>query len=152
MMTVTELAKQSGATPHAVRYYTRMGLLKPTRNPDNGYRQYQPAEVSWLRFIRRAKALGYTLHEIQEIMTDRNEGHSPCPRVREILQRRIVENRQNLKELLALQDRMEKALLDWSDMPDGVPDCDSVCHLIESVIVDDAEAHPYSSKLQKKKK
>jgi len=133
-MTVSELAKQSGATPDAVRYYTRMGLLKPERNPENGYRQYQPSEVSWLRFIRQAKALGYTLHEIQSIMQDRDEGHSPCPRVREILQRRIVENREHLKELLDLQDRMEKALLDWADMPDGNPDGQSVCYLIESVI------------------
>ena len=133
-MTVSELAKQSGATADAVRYYTRMGLLKPERNPENGYRQYKPSEVSWLRFIRQAKALGYTLHEIQSIMQDRDEGNSPCPRVREILQRRIVENREHLKELLDLQDRMEKALLDWADMPDGAPDGQSVCHLIESVI------------------
>lgn len=136
MMTVTELAKQSGTTPHAVRYYTRMGLLKPTRNPDNGYRQYKRGEVNWLRFIRQAKALGYTLHEIQEIMQDRDNGQSPCPRVREILQRHIVENRRHLQELMDLQDRMEKALLQWSDMPDGIPDCDSVCHLIESVVAD----------------
>ncbi len=137
MMTVAELAKESGATPHAVRYYTRMGLLKPMRNPDNGYRLYQTSEVNWLRFIRQAKALGYTLHEIQDIMQDRNEGHSPCPRVREILQRRIKENRRQLQELKALQDRMEKALLQWSDMPDGVPDGNSVCHLIESVAAAD---------------
>lgn len=132
-MTVSELARLSGTTPHAVRYYTRMGLLKPDRNPENGYRLYQPGEVSWLRFIRQAKSLGFTLHEIQEIMKDRNEDASPCPRVREILQRRIVENRERLNELLELQDRMEKALLQWSDMPDGVPDGASVCHLIESV-------------------
>jgi len=134
MMTVTELARQSGTTPHAVRYYTRMGLLTPKRNPENGYRLYELSEVSWLRFIRQAKALGYTLHEIQEIMHDRDEGQSPCPKVREILQRRIVENRERLNELITLQDRMEKALLQWSDMPDGIPDGDSVCHLIESVI------------------
>ncbi len=134
MMTVAELARQSGATADAVRYYTRMGLLNPERNPHNGYRQYHPDEVKWLRFIRQAKALGYTLHEIQEIMQDRNAGQSPCPRVREILQRRIAENRKQLKELLALQERMEKALLEWADMPDGMPCGDSVCHLIESVV------------------
>ncbi len=134
MMTVSVLAKKSGSTPHAVRYYTRMGLLSPTRNPENGYRQYKPSEVSWLRFIRQAKALGYTLHEIQEIMQDRDEGQSPCPRVREILQRRIVENRRHLQDLLKLQDRMEAALLTWSKMPDSKSSSHSVCHLIESVI------------------
>ena len=135
MMTVTELAKKSGATPDAVRYYTRMGLLQPERNPTNGYRLYQPKEINWLKFIRQAKTLGFTLHEIQEIMQSRSEGHSPCPHVRETLKNRIVENRQYLKELMILQDRMEKALLQWSDMPDGDSNSDqSVCPLIESVV------------------
>lgn len=140
MMTVAVLAKQSGVTPHAVRYYTRMGLLSPTRNPENGYRQYKPSEVSWLKFIRQAKTLGYTLHEIQEIMHDRDNGQSPCPRVRELLQRRIVENRRHLQDLLVLQDRMEAALLMWSKIPDSKSSDHSVCHLIESVISADSDA------------
>ncbi|HEB97715.1 MAG TPA: MerR family transcriptional regulator [Sedimenticola thiotaurini] len=131
-MTVTELANRSGATPHAVRYYTRMGLLRAERNPNNGYRLYRDREVGWLRFIRQAKQLGYTLSEIREIMHDSDRGDSPCPRVRRILLRRIEENRRQLEELLALQRRMEQALEQWSQMPDGVPDGHSVCHLIES--------------------
>ena len=132
MLTVKELANRSGATPHAVRYYTRMGLLRPERNPDNGYRLYNYREVGWLRFIRQAKQLGYTLNEVKMIMHDADHGQSPCPRVRDILQRHIVENRRHLEELMALQSRMENALLDWADKPDGVPDGHSVCHLIES--------------------
>ena len=132
MLTVTELANRSGATPHVVRYYTRMGLLRPERNPGNGYRLYEYREVGWLRFIRQAKRLGYTLKEIREIMHDADQDKSPCPRVREILLRHIDENRRQLEELVALQTRMEQALEQWADMPDGVPDGHSVCHLIES--------------------
>ena len=138
-LTVTELANRSGATPHAVRYYTRMGLLRPQRNPDNGYRLYPHREVSWLRFIRQAKRLGYTLGEIREIMHDSDQGKSPCPRVREILLQRIDENRQQLEELMALQTRMEQALGQWDDMPDGIPDGHSVCHLIESFSSNDGK-------------
>ena len=132
MLTVIELAHRSGATPHAVRYYTRLGLLRPERNPDNGYRLYEHREVNWLRFVRQAKHLGYTLSEIREIMHDSDQEKSPCPRVRDILQRRIKENRQKLEELMALQTRMEQALDQWARMPDGIPDGHSVCHLIES--------------------
>jgi len=139
MLTVTELANRSGATPHAVRYYTRLGLLRPERNPDNGYHLYQPREVGWLRFIQQAKRLGYTLNEIKEIMHDADQGRSPCPRVREILQQRIVENRRRLEALMALQRRMENALLDWAEKPDGIPDGYSVCHLIESFGADRGE-------------
>lgn len=132
MLTVTELARRSDTTIHAVRYYTRLGILRPERNPDNGYRLYQPREVGWLRFVQQAKHLGYTLSEIREIMHDSDQDQSPCPRVREILQNRIKENRQKLEELMALQTRMERALEQWADMPDGMPNGHSVCHLIES--------------------
>ena len=138
--TVTELANRCNTTPHAVRYYTRMGLLRPERHPENGYRLYDIGEVPWLKFVQRAKNLGYTLKEIKEIMHDADDHKSPCPRVREILMKRIDENRQRLDELLALQIRMEQALKKWGDMPDGVPDGHSVCHLIESVISDTEQA------------
>ena len=131
--TVTELANRCKTTPHAVRYYTRKGLLRPKRNPENGYRLYKDEEVSWLKFVKQAKSLGYTLKEIKEIMNDVDDNASPGPRVREILMIRIKENRQHLEELMLLQTRMEKALKQWSKMPDGVPDGHSVCHLIETV-------------------
>jgi len=132
MLTVTELAKQSGTTPHAVRYYTRRGLLRPQRDPENDYRLFQARDARWLRFVLQAKELGYTLAEIKDILSDADRGKSPCPRVREILQQHIVENRRRLEELMALQRRMEHALQEWSDKPNGVPDGHSVCHLIES--------------------
>ena len=61
------------------------------------------------------------------------EGESPCPTVSEILQRRIEDNRKRIEELLRLQNRMEEALAQWNDMPDGVPDGHTICVLIESM-------------------
>lgn len=132
MLTVTELARQTGSTQHAVRYYTRMGLLRPVRNPNNDYRLYHKREINWLKFVQQAKQLGYTLNEIKEIMHDADHQQSPCPRVREILQTRIEENRLKLEQLIVLQNRMEQALQQWESLPDGIPDGHSVCHLIES--------------------
>jgi len=83
--------------------------------------------------VRQAKSLGYMLNEIKEIMHDVDGNNSPCPRVREVLLKRIDENRAYLDELIALQNRMEHALEQWEKMPDGVPDGHSVCHLIETV-------------------
>ncbi|HHJ13177.1 MAG TPA: MerR family transcriptional regulator [Gammaproteobacteria bacterium] len=131
-LTVTQLAQLSGTTPDTVRYYTRMGLLRPARNPDNGYRLFQPRDAKRLAFIRQAKQLGFTLSEIASITHDAERKHSPCPQVRTILERRIAENRRKLDELIALQARMEQALKQWRDLPDGVPDGESVCYLIES--------------------
>lgn len=139
MLTVTELANRSGATPHTVRYYTRMGLLRPNRNPDNGYRLYKYRDVSWLHFIRQAKHLGYTLNEIRGILHDLDQDQSPCPRVRGILLRRIDENGRKLEELTALQTRMEQALEQWAGMSDDAPSGHSVCHLIELFAESDSE-------------
>lgn len=135
MLTITGLARQTDTTIHAVRYYTRKGLLQPVRNPDNNYRLYKPSEVRWLKFVRQAKVLGYTLAEIRDIMHDAENDQSPCPRVREILRKHINENRKQLEDLLSLQERMEQALKQWEEMPDGMPNGQSECHLIE-VIVD----------------
>jgi len=115
-----------------IRYYTRIGLLKPGRNPGNGYKLFGAKHLNRLLFIRQAKSLGYSLKEIKEIYRSAEKGKSPCPRIREIIENRIRQNREKLDSLLLLQKRMEKAVQAWERKPDGVPDGDSICHLIET--------------------
>ncbi len=133
-MTVVELEETSGVPAHVIRYYTRIGLLKPDRNPENGYKLFGVNHVSRLIFIRQAKSLGYSLKEISEICRHAEKGKSPCPRVREIIEKRIEGNRQKLDGLIGLQTRMEKAVREWKRLPDGTPDGDTVCYLIESFL------------------
>ena len=139
MLTVNELAIQSNAPAHIVRYYTRIGLIKPSGQQENGYRLFRPRDASRMRFIRMAKQLGFTLSEIKEITQHADEGESPCEGVRKIIQLHIQENRVRIGEMLELQNRMEQALKKWADMPDGVPDGHSVCHLIESFDINDVD-------------
>jgi DNA-binding transcriptional MerR regulator len=132
MLTVNELAIQSGAPAHVVRYYVRIGLIQPVSKQDNGYRLFAATDANRLRFIRMAKHLGFTLNEIREITGHAKHGESPCPDVRRIIRRRIEENRTKIEAMMRLQTRMEQALEQWDTMPDGIPDGHSVCHLIES--------------------
>lgn len=132
MITVIALSKHSGVSAHTVRYYSRIGLLKPQRHPGNRYRVFQHSDLSRLRFIRRAQNLGFTLNEIDEILNLSEDGISPCQRVRKILRQRIDENQQKINELLRLQGRMEKTLALWRSLPDGVNGRNSVCDLIDS--------------------
>ena len=132
MLTVSQIAKRCHVTPETVRHYTKKGLLSPTKDPSNGYQLFDKNDVSRLKFIRQAKLLGYTLGEIEEILHHSMQTNSPCPIVREFIQRRIEHNRQKIKDLTALQKRMETALADWETKPNGIPDGDSICHLIES--------------------
>lgn len=132
MYTVNELAKQSNAAAHVVRYYLRIGLIEPTTQQQNGYRLFAPEQATRLRFIRLAKQLGFTLSEIRRILQHGERHESPCQDVRKIIQNRIEENRKKIEEMTQLQARMESALALWKTMPDGEPDGHSVCHLIES--------------------
>ena len=131
-MTVREVAALAQVAPDIVRYYSRIGLLKPQRNRRNRYKLYDASDVARLVFIRKAKHLGYTLKEIKKILSHSTTGTSPCPLVRKIIENRIEENRQRLNDMLALQMRMETAIEQWKYLPDGIPDGNSVCVLIES--------------------
>lgn len=133
MMTAAVLAKQTDVSLYAVRHYTRIGLLKPTRNRQNNYKVYQPSDAVRVRFIQAAKNLGLSLSDVADILAEAKRGNSPCPLVREIVVRRIEENRRRIKEMRKLQKKMENAHSDWSKMKDSMPTGDSVCHLIESV-------------------
>ncbi|MDQ3064497.1 MAG: MerR family transcriptional regulator [Acidobacteriota bacterium] len=133
MMTANILAKKSDVSLYTVRHYTRIGLLKPVRNSNNNYKIYQPSDTVRVRFIKAAGNLGFSLTEIADVLDEAKHGKSPCPMVREIIVRRIEENRRKIKEMQKLQKKMENALEDWSRMKDSMPNGDSVCHLIESV-------------------
>lgn len=132
MLTVSVLAKESESTVHAVRHYTRIGLLQPRRNKNNGYKIYHDRDIILLKFINNAKELGFTLKEISKILDEADNGNSPCPIVREIIIKRIDENRQKIKQLKKLQQKIVKAKTKWDEMEDALPDGHSVCHLIES--------------------
>ena len=132
MFTVNELAARAAAPPQIVRYYARIGLLKPRRHQENGYRLFGKKDAQRLCFIRLAKRLGFTLSEIRQITEHADHCESPCGDVRKIIQERILENRAKIDAMVNLQGRMEGALELWEDMPDGAPDGNSVCHLIES--------------------
>jgi MerR family copper efflux transcriptional regulator len=62
------LAKRAGVRIDTVRYYERSGLLAPKTRLASGYRRYGEGELSRLRFIRRAQALGFTLKEVRDLL------------------------------------------------------------------------------------
>jgi MerR family copper efflux transcriptional regulator len=68
-MTIGRLAKQAGVNIDTIRYYERNGLLPEPVRRASGYRQYEAADARRLRFIVRAKDLGFTLAEIGELLS-----------------------------------------------------------------------------------
>lgn len=67
-LTISRLARDAGVGIDTVRYYERNGLLPEPQRRASGYRIYREEDLKRLRFIRRAKTLGFTLDEIRELL------------------------------------------------------------------------------------
>lgn len=132
-ITVADVAQLSGLPTHTVRWYLRRGLLRPRRNVRNRYYEFTARDLSALNFIRRAKALGFTLREIATIFEVSHRRESPCPTVRDIVRRRVVDFAIEVNDLAATQRYMRRALRLWRGMPNAVPKGDEICRLIEAV-------------------
>ncbi len=130
-MKVKDIAEAAGVNPDTVRFYTRENLLKPTRNPDNNYQQFDAEDLRRLRFARKARQLGFSLPEIRQILEQADDHHSPCPMVRDVFQQRLAEVEREIRELQELRQRMTSAMAAWQNMPDGSPDGHTICRLIE---------------------
>ena len=105
-MKIGEVAKAAGVGIDAVRFYEREGLLpEPARLP-SGYRVYPPEVVLSLRFIRRAKELGFSLKEISELLSlESNEG-ATARQVKKLAEEKLAV----LDDKIRALQRMRRAL------------------------------------------
>ncbi|MCA9123672.1 MAG: MerR family DNA-binding protein [Planctomycetaceae bacterium] len=106
-LTVGQLAKSAGVGVETVRFYERKGLLaEPDRKP-SGYRHYDDEVVKRLRFIKRAKQLGFTLNEIKELLSLRLDPTTTCADVKKRSEEKIDDIEAKIRTL----QRMKKALV-----------------------------------------
>ncbi len=109
--TIGAVARRAGVGIDTIRYYERERLLPPAPRRASGYRDYGPDVVERLRFIRRAKDLGFTLEEIRELLalsTDRERG---VKTVKQRAETRLGEVEQRIRELQRVK-RGLKQLID----------------------------------------
>lgn len=130
-MQLIQCASEAGVTPDTLRHYLRAGLVRPEGRTSSGYRTFSGRTVARVRFIRAAVGLGFTLADVQELLGMSDRGALPCPKARLLLAERIGQQRARLDAMAALYQRMKRALDEWEQMPDGVPDGHLVCGLIE---------------------
>lgn len=130
-MRVSEIAKKALVTPDTVRHYTRLGLIAAERDPANQYQLYNKAALQRLKFIRQATELGFSLKQVEDILQQSDNGDSPCPTVRDLLQKKVPETKAKIAQLQTHLAKMESALSAWESMPDGMPNGHSICCLIE---------------------
>lgn len=105
-MTIGKLAQLAGVGVETVRFYERKRLLEEPSRAESGYRQYPAGTLTRLRFIRQAKELGFTLPEIQELLSLRVSPAASCAEVQQRIQAKIG----NIQEKIASLERMKRAL------------------------------------------
>ena len=94
---IGQLAKRAGVAIDTVRYYERNAILTPAGRLESGYRRYGETELKRLRFIRRAKVLGFTLADIRELLSLGDERN--VAKVKLAAEAKLAEVEQRLAEL-----------------------------------------------------
>jgi DNA-binding transcriptional MerR regulator len=108
-MQIGEVAQATGLSRDALRFYEKRGLLRARRNA-NGYRDYPPAAVEWLIFIRKAQALGFTLTEIEAGLPQLTSEQASEQALRDALQKKLIEIEQRISGLQALRGDLRRRL------------------------------------------
>jgi MerR family transcriptional regulator, copper efflux regulator len=99
---IGQLAKRVGVAIDTVRYYERNGLLSPAGRLASGYRRYGEAELKRLRFIRRAKALGFTLEDIRSLLALSDE--RSVARIKKAAVAKLADVERRIGELERIRD------------------------------------------------
>jgi DNA-binding transcriptional MerR regulator len=107
-MTVKQVAESVGLPSRTVRYYDRIGLVTAEERTAAGYRLYSSEDEGKLRFIRKAKALGFSLEDIRGLMDAAERGccDQVVPEVERLLDQKVQEIDQRIAELSAFRERL----------------------------------------------
>jgi MerR family copper efflux transcriptional regulator len=105
-LTAGKVARLAGVGVETVRFYEKNGLLEEPARRVSGYREYDEQTVNRLRFIQRAKDIGFTLTEIKDLLSLRSSSDQPCDDVRGRAEAKITQ----IEEKVALLLRMKQVL------------------------------------------
>lgn len=128
-MTIGELARRAGVGVQTVRYYERRRLLPAATRRTSGYREFTPAALERLRFIRRAQELGFTLSEIAELLELRLDPHTTAADIKGRAEQKIGEIDRKLRDL----DRIRQALAHLAGGCRGGKGPTGECPLLEAL-------------------
>lgn len=125
-MNISQAAQRAGLTAKALRYYESIDLLIPQRNP-NGYREYSQSDVATLQFIQRARACGFSVEEVKELLALYRNPARRSHDAKVLVQEKLVQ----VEEQLANLEAMRSSLRGLADAcaGDDSPSCGILDHL-----------------------
>jgi MerR family transcriptional regulator, copper efflux regulator len=143
-MKIGEIAGQAGVTAKTIRFWEDQGLLPPPARIPADYRDYDPAILERLAFIRHAQSAGLTLDAIRQVLDIRDGGEPPCAHITGLIARRLAEVEARLAELTRARDQLA-ALAERAAAQDPA-DCQGYCSIIAAEARDPALDLPAGGK------
>lgn len=130
-MNIGDAAKASGVSAKLIRYYESIGLIPEAGRTASGYRVYTAAEVNTLRFIKRARTLGFSIERIQHLVGLWQDKARASSEVKHIALEHVTELEAKIAEMQAMRD----ALRELADACHGDhrPDCPILRDLADTV-------------------
>ena len=138
-MNIGEASKASGVSSKMIRYYEQIGLIQPAHRTDSSYRTYADNDVHTLRFIRRARDLGFSIEEIRDLLRLWGDRKRSSRDVKAMTLTHIAE----LDGKIALLGEMRATLAHLADCCDGNnrPDCPIIESLAGTAPLEHAHHH-----------
>ena len=99
LLNIGQVAHQTGVTVETVRFYEKKGLIETPLRSESGYRQYPQETTKRVRFIQHAKEVGFTLKEIDELLTMRRAPGTSCTDIKLRATQKIEAIDQKIRDL-----------------------------------------------------
>ncbi|MEJ2491819.1 MAG: heavy metal-responsive transcriptional regulator [Desulfuromonadales bacterium] len=107
MLTIGKVAKKAGIGIETVRFYEKEGLIGPAARTASNYRVYRDKDIARLRFIRKAKSLGFTLKEIKELLALRHDPDARKEEVKMQTEAKIADIEEKIRHLIRIKTILE---------------------------------------------
>jgi Cu(I)-responsive transcriptional regulator len=127
-MNIGQAAKRSGLPAKTIRYYEEIGLVSSGRR-DNGFRDYDERDVHNLRFIARARGLGFTVEECRHLLALYKDPGRSSAEVRAAAERHLTDVRTKIAALQAMEKTLHHLI--HACAGDGRPECPILEELAE---------------------
>lgn len=110
-MQIGQLSKRADTPIDTIRYYERNGILPAPERQASGYRSFGDDDVARLRFVRRAKGLGFTLREIRELLALSASRGEDMATVHQAASVRLAEVERKIDELARIRDGLRELVV-----------------------------------------
>ena len=133
-MNIGQAASASGVSAKMIRYYESIDLIPRSARRDSGYRDYGPADIHRLAFIRRARDLGFSIEQIRQLLRLWSDDHRSSAEVKAIALQHVAELRQRARDL----NEMAEALKHLASACEGDsrPECPIIKGLEGAIAID----------------